>query len=80
MTSESQKKLRVSKRRSVAKALSWRIFSSLDTFVIAYIVTGKVTIGATIVGGEFVTKMILYYLHERGWARIRWGLKYHGHN
>ncbi|MBI1216094.1 MAG: DUF2061 domain-containing protein [Alphaproteobacteria bacterium] len=62
-------------RRSLAKTLSWRFIASLDTFVISYIATGSITIGATIVGAEFFTKIILYYLHERGWAHIRWGLK-----
>ena len=61
--------------RSVLKTISWRAFASVDTFVIAYIATGEVKIGAMIVGAEVVTKMVLYYLHERGWAHIRWGVK-----
>jgi len=62
-------------KRSLAKTISWRIFASLTTFIIAYIATGKADVSATIVSAEIVSKLVLYYLHERGWAHIRWGLK-----
>jgi uncharacterized membrane protein len=60
-------------RRSLLKTLSWRFIASLDTFVIAYIATGKAAVSGGIVGAEVFTKMALYYLHERGWSRVRWG-------
>lgn len=60
-------------KRSLLKTLSWRALASVDTFVIAYLATGKITIGATIVSAEIFTKMTLYYVHERGWAHVRWG-------
>lgn len=60
-------------RRSLLKTLSWRGLASIDTFAIAWLATGNVTVGATIVSAEIFTKMVLYYLHERGWAHIRWG-------
>jgi uncharacterized membrane protein len=63
------------RKRSISKTISWRLLGSLDTFVVAYVITGEVKTGAFIVSAEMVTKMILYYLHERGWAHIRWGLK-----
>ena len=28
-------------KRSIAKAITWRITASLDTFVIAWVITGK---------------------------------------
>lgn len=62
-------------RRSLAKTVSWRAFASIDTFLIAYFVTGELKAGAAIVSLEIFTKMVLYYLHERGWSHIRWGLK-----
>ena len=61
--------------RSLAKTISWRALGSLDTFVIAYITTGQAKIGFTIAGAEVLTKLILYYLHERGWAYVSWGIK-----
>ena len=62
-----------SRQRSVVKALSWRLLASIDTFIIAFILTGKFEIGLFMVGTECFTKMFLYYLHERGWAHIKWG-------
>ena len=56
--------------RSFAKALSWRITGSLDTLLIAFIITGKVKWALSISGVEVITKMFLYYFHERLWNRI----------
>ena len=59
--------------RSLAKAVSWRTTGTIDTFVISYIVTGRVALAGAIAGVEVVTKIILYYFHERVWAAIPWG-------
>ena len=61
--------------RSIAKSLSWRILATLTTIVLAWIVTGEVNYALTIGGAEFFIKMIVYYGHERAWARIPWGLE-----
>ena len=60
-------------KRSLLKTLTWRITASLDTFVIAWIITGDWKIGGSIAGIEVITKMIIYYLHERIWNKIKWG-------
>jgi uncharacterized membrane protein len=54
---------------SAAKAVSWRIIGTLDTIVISYLLTGTVRIALAIGGIEVVTKMVLYYLHERAWIK-----------
>ncbi len=59
--------------RSIVKAVSWRILGSIDTFVISYLVTGKLVFAASIASVESVTKIILYYVHERAWAIVPWG-------
>ena len=59
--------------RSIAKAMSWRATGSLDTFVISWIITGNTTIAGSIAITGIVTKIGLYYLHERAWALISWG-------
>jgi len=59
--------------RSLAKAVSWRVVGSLDTFVLSMIVTGNGKYAISIASAEAVTKIVLYYLHERGWRRIKWG-------
>jgi len=61
--------------RSLAKAVSWRLTGSLDTFVISFIVTGHVTVAGSIAATELITKIVLYYLHERAWTLIPWGRK-----
>jgi len=62
------------KRRSVAKATTWRIIASLDTMVIAYFVTGGDLGKAISIGGfEIITKMVIYFFHERAWNNIKWG-------
>ena len=58
--------------RSLVKAVSWRITGSIDTFVLSLIFTGSVKVAGSIAGAEAITKMILYYLHERAWSVIRW--------
>ena len=57
--------------RSLAKAISWRIIASTDTFLISWLITGYLTLATTIAGVEAVTKFVLYYFHERAWLRIR---------
>ncbi len=59
--------------RSVAKAVSWRVIGTLDTLLISYLLTGKVSIAASIASIDFVTKMFLYFFHERIWNKINWG-------
>jgi sulfate adenylyltransferase large subunit len=59
--------------RSVAKAISWRATGSLDTFIIAALVTGSSTLAGGVALAEVLTKTILYYVHERVWALIPWG-------
>jgi len=61
--------------RSLAKAVSWRITGTIDTFVISFIITGRITLAGSIAGTELLTKILLYYFHERIWAAIQWGAK-----
>jgi uncharacterized membrane protein len=65
-------------RRSLAKAITWRMMASLDTFVISFVVTGRVGIAGSIAGAEMITKVAFYYLHERIWAVVPWGRRTDG--
>ena len=67
------KKMTVDGKRSLAKATTWRITASADTFVISFLVTGEPMLAGTIAGIEVVTKMFIYYLHERIWNKVTWG-------
>ena len=59
--------------RSIAKAISWRATGTLDTFLISWLITGKPLLAGGIAATEVMTKVVLFYLHERAWTRISWG-------
>ena len=59
--------------RSVIKSLSWRIIGTLDTILISWLVTGTLQLALSIGLIELITKMILYFFHERIWNLITWG-------
>jgi uncharacterized membrane protein len=62
------------KKRSITKALTYRFWQSLNTFLISLVVTGKIDMAAAIVSIEVVVKIVIYFFHERIWSKIRWGL------
>lgn len=62
-----------SPKRSIAKSISWRVIGTLDTIIISWIVTGTLTMAFSIGLVELVTKMVLYFFHERLWNSISWG-------
>lgn len=63
------------KKRSIMKTISWRVIATTDTFLIAWLLTRSIEIGLGIVSIELMTKMLLYYIHERGWANLEWGME-----
>ena len=60
--------------RSLAKAISWRVLGSIDTFLLSWLFTANVAAAGAIASTEVLTKMVLYYLHERAWSRVGWGM------
>lgn len=65
----------VSKTRSLAKSLTWRVVAIIVTFASIYFLTGEII---TATAGTVLTNSInfvLYYLHERVWLKVTWGLK-----
>jgi len=63
------------KRRHVAKAISWRIVGSIDSLLIAWLVTGSFELGAILGGSKLITATVLYYIHERIWYKhIKFGI------
>ena len=60
--------------RSLMKGISWRFFGTLDTMVISFIISGNPLASIKVGLSEVMTKILLYYLHERFWRKfIRWG-------
>ena len=64
-----------SKKRHLAKTLTWRFTATFTTMIIAWIVSGDPLTGLTVGGIEFFIKMPVYYLHERAWYKSNYGLK-----
>ena len=64
-----------SKKRHIAKTVTWRIVGTIDTMILAWLISGNPMVGLKVGGAEVITKMILYYFHERGWYKIDYGLK-----
>jgi uncharacterized membrane protein len=64
-----------SRKRHIVKTITWRFIGTLDTMLLAWIVTGDPLTGLKIGFAEVITKMILYYFHERTWYKINFGLE-----
>ncbi len=62
-------------KRSFVKAASWRLLGSIDTFLLSWFFTGSAKAAGAIATTEVVTKIALYYFHERVWSSIHWGAK-----
>lgn len=59
--------------RSIAKAISWRIIGTLDTILVSWLLTGEIKTALAIGTVEVITKMLLYFGHERIWNKINFG-------
>ena len=73
--------------RSLVKTMTWRLIATTDTFLLTFLAASwfgtdmgisggeATTLAATVASLEIVTKMALYYIHERSWARLDWGIE-----
>ena len=59
--------------RSLAKAVTWRVTGTIDTFLISWLITGEILLASGIAFTEIMTKICLFWAHERVWNRIDWG-------
>ena len=64
----------ISRKRHILKTLTWRLVGTIDTILLAWLISGDPMIGLSIGGVEMITKMALYYLHERVWYRSKYGV------
>ena len=65
----------ISRKRHLLKTITWRVIGTLDTMMIAWLISGDPLVGVSIGGVELFTKMILYYIHERVWYKSKFGIK-----
>lgn len=61
-------------KRSILKAISWRATGTVDTILVSFLVSGQIKMALSIGFVELFTKIGLYYVHERLWNRIRFGI------
>lgn len=59
--------------RSLVKSLSYRVTGTIATFIISYLVTGEVKFALSIMSVDFISKIGIFYLHERLWDKIKFG-------
>jgi uncharacterized membrane protein len=59
--------------RSLIKAVTWRITGTVDTFLISWLITGQLILATGIAFTEVITKICLFWAHERLWNRVDWG-------
>ena len=65
----------VNYKRHLLKTITWRIVGTIDTMILGWLVTGNLKIGLAIGGFEVLTKMVLYFFHERVWYKyIKYGV------
>ena len=68
--------------RHIIKTISWRLVGAIDTiilvFAVIYFMTGAIKqapeIAISMFSIEIITKMVLYYIHERVWLKSNWGV------
>ncbi len=61
--------------RSILKSITWRVLATLTTMILVFIFTGDLVVSLGVGVLEAIFKIIIYYLHERTWDKIRWGRK-----
>lgn len=62
-----------SKIRTFLKSVTWRFTATATTMTLVYLFTGKLDTAIQVGSLELLAKMLIYYLHERGWEKIHYG-------
>ena len=66
----------VERKRHIAKTISYRILSTIIGFLLTWLISGSIKVGAVFGVAELIYKPIQYYIHERVWYKwIKYGLK-----
>jgi adenylylsulfate kinase len=66
--------MRESHIRSIFKGITWRIIASATTMTVVYLATGNLALVASVGAVDITVKVFFYYLHERTWGKVRWGM------
>ena len=68
--------MKETRKRSIAKSITWRIICIIVSILTAFLLTGKWDVSVAIGTVYNIITMILYYFHERVWNRIKWETKF----
>lgn len=60
--------------RSILKGVTWRIIASGTTMTVVFFMTGDLALVASVGIVDIIAKVFFYYLHERSWGKVRWGV------
>jgi uncharacterized membrane protein len=71
--SKNKEALEEKLQRSLAITVSWRVVGTIATVIISYIITGTLALAFSIGIIELISKLVLYFFHERAWNKIKWG-------
>lgn len=61
-------------KRSILKGITWRFIASITTMTVVFFMTGNLALVASVGVVDVVAKVFFYYIHERTWGKVRWGL------
>lgn len=61
------------KKRSLAKSITWRFLAIVITFVVSYAMTQSFSLATSLAIVSNSINFVLYYFHERFWLKINWG-------
>ncbi len=67
-----------SRKRHLSKTITWRVVGTIDTMILAWVISGDPMVGLQVGMAEVITKMVLYYFHERIWYKMDYGLNQRG--
>jgi len=62
-----------SRKRSLAKMISWRVIATATTVTLVFLFTGEIAVAAGVGVFDVILKLAFYYGHERAWNTVRWG-------
>ena len=61
--------------RSIVKATTYRLLATVTTGVLAYLFTEDLSSAFQIGSLDFFIKLLLFYLNDRTWTKITWGIE-----
>ncbi len=58
-------------KKLIVKSISWRVFSTVQSCVVTFLVTGSLENTLKLIVAFNITGLIMYYIHEKLWERFK---------